>query len=206
MEPTSIQHSTGPRSVEGKAVTRFNALKHGIDAHSLVIPGEDPSQLQTLADDYFTHFQPAGPVENFLLTTVVHSDWYKRRLTRVQSILLRQILPANATGDEADFALAETFLDSTPETRALGRVARRLAAEHRNYMRALTELQRIQKQRKAEEAQSVPQPADSKPVGQVGNLRRVGNPPADLSNLSGVKSTLSEITTTPSEKVTTNPA
>jgi len=37
------QNSTGPTSVAGKAVSRFNAMKHGLDAAALVIPGEDPA-------------------------------------------------------------------------------------------------------------------------------------------------------------------
>ena len=41
----NAQKSTGPRSVEGKAAIRFNALKTGIDAKSQVIPGEDPAAL-----------------------------------------------------------------------------------------------------------------------------------------------------------------
>ena len=37
----NAQKSTGPRSDEGKAVSRFNALKHAASAQSLIIPGED---------------------------------------------------------------------------------------------------------------------------------------------------------------------
>src|ERR1035437_7669571 len=45
----NAQKSTGPRSVEGKSASRFNALKHGIDAASIVIPGEDPADYAALA-------------------------------------------------------------------------------------------------------------------------------------------------------------
>jgi len=37
----NAQHSTGPRTAEGKAASSMNALKSGIDARSSVIPGED---------------------------------------------------------------------------------------------------------------------------------------------------------------------
>jgi hypothetical protein len=33
-------------------VSRFNALKSGIDAQSLVIPGEDAAELEAVAEDY----------------------------------------------------------------------------------------------------------------------------------------------------------
>jgi len=48
---TNAQKSTGPRSAEGKAVSRFNALKHGLDAESIVLPGEDPADYEALARD-----------------------------------------------------------------------------------------------------------------------------------------------------------
>ena len=42
----NAQRSTGPRTPEGKAATRFNALKSGIDAQAQVISGEHPAQLE----------------------------------------------------------------------------------------------------------------------------------------------------------------
>ena len=50
--------STGPRSVEGKSAARFNALKHGIDAASIVIPGEDPAEYEALAAHYLDEYRP----------------------------------------------------------------------------------------------------------------------------------------------------
>jgi len=49
---TNAQKSTGPRSVEGKAASRFNALKHGMDAKSIVLPNEDGTE-STLAIEAF---------------------------------------------------------------------------------------------------------------------------------------------------------
>ncbi len=45
----NTKKSTGPRSPEGKAVSRFNALKHGIDAESQCLLSEDPDALEVLA-------------------------------------------------------------------------------------------------------------------------------------------------------------
>jgi hypothetical protein len=35
------QKSTGPKTDEGKAKSRFNALKHGMTAQSILLPGDD---------------------------------------------------------------------------------------------------------------------------------------------------------------------
>jgi hypothetical protein len=57
----NAQKSTGPRTPEGKAASSFNALKHGMDAASIVIPGEDPAEYDTLASDYHRQFHPQSP-------------------------------------------------------------------------------------------------------------------------------------------------
>jgi hypothetical protein len=54
----NAQKSTGPISPEGKAAVRFNALKHGADARSLTIPGEDPAARADLETEYYQQFQP----------------------------------------------------------------------------------------------------------------------------------------------------
>jgi hypothetical protein len=46
------QKSTGPRTPEGKAASRFNALKHGLDAASILLPGEDPDAYDRMVADY----------------------------------------------------------------------------------------------------------------------------------------------------------
>jgi hypothetical protein len=70
--------STGPTSVAGKAVSRFNALKSGIDAKSLILPGEDPAELENLSTNYHLQFLPGSPVEQFLVDSLTHADWKLR--------------------------------------------------------------------------------------------------------------------------------
>src|SRR5215471_14868356 len=93
----NAQRSTGPRSVEGKSASRFNALKHGADAASPVIPGEDPAEYQTLAADYQRRFQPATPDEHYHVQTMIDSDWQKRRLSKLETKLY-VVLDAESPG------------------------------------------------------------------------------------------------------------
>ena len=37
----NAQKSTGSRTAEGKDASRFNALRHGLDAASILLSGED---------------------------------------------------------------------------------------------------------------------------------------------------------------------
>ena len=66
----NAQKSTGPRSVEGKAASRFNALKHGLDARSIVLPGEDPAEYETLAREYDSSMCPETATERFHVDTM----------------------------------------------------------------------------------------------------------------------------------------
>src|ERR1035437_3280457 len=161
----NAQRSTGPRTEEGKAASRFNALTYGIEARSLVIPGEDPTALEALALEYHQQFDPFGPLEDYLVQTIVQADWNRRRYTRVEA----QIIQAQLANRDAS---PETPLNAFTSA-AAQQVFRRLAAEERSFFRALKELRRVQKERSAvEEAEAespaavcLPQPVGESQIG-----------------------------------------
>ena len=53
--------STGPRTPEGKARSRFNAVKHGCRARLPILPGEDPEAYQHRLDAWVGKFARATP-------------------------------------------------------------------------------------------------------------------------------------------------
>jgi hypothetical protein len=77
--------STGPRTSAGRASSRMNALKFGIHAHSEIIPGEDPAELEQLTADYHQSIRPQGPEEAALVNQAVRADWQLRRLSRAEA-------------------------------------------------------------------------------------------------------------------------
>jgi hypothetical protein len=136
------QKSTGPRSANGKAAVRFNALKHGADAESRVIPGEDAAALDALSHAYHDQFQPAGPLEVFLVETIVRADWAQRRLSRIEADLLR-----HALGETDDASLGVVFQQDAAGSNALQKIFRRQQAAQRDWYRAVAELRRLQQAR-----------------------------------------------------------
>lgn len=80
---TNGSHSHGPTSVEGKAITRFNAMKHGLDAASIVIPGEGPAEFAQLAHDFHNEYHPQGPHETLLVETIIRTAWFQYRYARL---------------------------------------------------------------------------------------------------------------------------
>jgi hypothetical protein len=161
----NAQRSTGPRTEAGKAASRFNALTYGLEARSRVIPGEDPAQLESLAAAYHGQFNPVGPLEDFLVETIVQADWNRRRYTRVEAQLYRALMAAaqrrlDAPADPDPLSeLAAVFGDDVTGAKILQSAFRQLASAERSYFRALTELRRAQKERRAEEAEVEAPPA-----------------------------------------------
>jgi hypothetical protein len=129
--------SSGPRSVEGKAKSRFNALKSGIDSKALVIPGEDAAELEALAANYHQQYQPENPLEVFLVDAIVTADWELRRLRRIEAQLWARAMKEGAE-------MAEVFTTNP----VLARLHRRRDAAERSMYRALKEMQRIRKPNK----------------------------------------------------------
>ena len=135
------QKSTGPRSVEGKSVSRFNALKHGMDAASIVIPGEDPAEYEALAAHYLDEYHPQSPSESFHVDAMLRADWQKRRLQAVEGDLYRSII-----AESSNATLIAALLSDSPAAKLLARVQRQIAAFERTWYRANTELRRTREQ------------------------------------------------------------
>jgi hypothetical protein len=133
----NAQKSTGPRSVEGKSASRFNALKHGIDAASIVIPGEDPADYDSLVAQYLHEYRPQSASESFHVDTMLRADWQKRRLETVEADLFRTIMT-----ESPDNSLAAVLLAESPASKLLLRIQRQIAAFERTWHRANTELRR----------------------------------------------------------------
>jgi hypothetical protein len=143
------QSSTGPSSVEGRAAARFNALKHGMDAQSLIIPGEDPAELEALAHDYHAQFRPHGPEETFLVETLIRTDWNKSRLRRIETELYGALIAEQeAAGAPANTMLGAAFAQNGGNS-ALDKIFRRLETAERTWFRARQELRRAQQERRS---------------------------------------------------------
>ena len=76
--------STGPKTPEGKAAVRHNAVKHGLLSKDVLLPGEDESVLQELGDALRAELQPEGFLESLQVEEIILNYWRLRRLRRVE--------------------------------------------------------------------------------------------------------------------------
>jgi hypothetical protein len=81
--------STGPKTPEGCAVSKMNALKHGISSKAILVRGlqikENSRELEALYQSFWQEFKPVGPVEEMLVDQIVTAQWRLRRALRAES-------------------------------------------------------------------------------------------------------------------------
>jgi hypothetical protein len=74
------KRSTGPRSRQGKDISRQNAVKHGIFSRIVVMQGESRTEFSALMNGFCDYFQPVGTFEENLVETLATTRWRQRRL------------------------------------------------------------------------------------------------------------------------------
>src|ERR687893_2062167 len=77
--------STGPKTPDGKAAVRLNALRHGLLSEEILLPGEDEEALRELAERLRAELQPVGELEILLVGRITSLLWRLRRLERVEA-------------------------------------------------------------------------------------------------------------------------
>lgn len=83
----NAQHSTGPRTPEGKTRCSQNASKHGLTAREVVIaPGEQP-EFDDLLAQYQADVKPQGAIQQTLFNQLVAAAWNLRRIGRMEAEL-----------------------------------------------------------------------------------------------------------------------
>ena len=71
----NAQKSTGPRTAEGKHRVSMNPLKHGLTAHTLVLPHEDSAAFHEVRGSLYRQYQPATPQECMLVDQLASAWW-----------------------------------------------------------------------------------------------------------------------------------
>jgi hypothetical protein len=96
--------STGPNTTEGKAAVRLNALRYGLRARSLLLPGEDPAEFERLFAGLEADWRPQNQTERLLVEQMAVAQWKLARLETGESSLLEQTMTA-----EKQLALLDRF-------------------------------------------------------------------------------------------------
>ncbi len=83
-----VQKAGGPKTPEGKAKVRLNAVKHGILSTEAVIRRGDLKESEeehaTLRDQFFIEMQPIGLLEIMLVDKLFTIYWRERRIIKAE--------------------------------------------------------------------------------------------------------------------------
>jgi predicted transcriptional regulator len=85
----NAQKSTGPKTPQGLAVSKMNALKHGILSKEAVVHGrcikEDDQEFAALHQRLWVELKPVGLLEEMLVDDIVTARWRMRRALKAES-------------------------------------------------------------------------------------------------------------------------
>src|SRR6185437_8630502 len=148
-----------PLTPEGKHAASANALKSGIYAEALIIPGERAQDLETLTAEYHHRWHPTTPEARDLVDSLVRHAWLLRRLAVAEAASFNCDCPGCADHYEG---LSDTAIVSTRIKRKIPlfeAIQRRINATERNYHRSLKALQAL-----PSPPEEPVQPEESKPT------------------------------------------
>ncbi|MCP5117710.1 MAG: hypothetical protein GY953_43360, partial [bacterium] len=143
----NAKKSTGPRTPEGKRRVSKNALKHGLCASDVVIPGEDEAEFERLGEAFAETLEPRDEVELALVRQMVTAEWRMRRIDRVEATTVKHMIrqrryvesdrppEAKTPGDDGDMASITIYADAV-QADALSKFARYSNAYNRQFHRA----------------------------------------------------------------------
>ena len=106
----NAQHSTGPRTPEGKRRTSLNALRHGLTGQIVVMPSEDLAAYQRHVQAFVDEYHPATATESQLVQSLAAASWRLNRIAALEANFLA--LATAATLDSPSKALANLSLYS----------------------------------------------------------------------------------------------
>jgi hypothetical protein len=179
----NAQKSTGPKTPEGKAAVSMNALRHGLRARTVVLPGEDREEFNHLCDDLEVEWHPQSRTEQFYVEQMAVSQW---------KLIRMEVSEVNIFKD-ADGAKTQLSL--------LDRLWQAECRLERSYSRAQRELQRLQNSRPdpfQQPEDPTPAPAAEAPSTATAEAAQASSP-AESTPPTEIRNPKSEIHAVPVE-------
>src|SRR5580693_10450371 len=144
----NAQHSTGPKSHEGKKKSSLNALRHGLTGQIVVMPTEDLAAYQLHLKSFTDEYNPEGATEANLVQALADTSWRLNRVAALETNLLTQgIANGGSTIDDA-LAIAAS-LES--QAKALSNLSLHTQRLSRQFERTVAQLRDLQKTRLAQQ-------------------------------------------------------
>lgn len=155
----NAQHSTGPTTPEGKAVSSLNAVKTALTGRTVLLPTDDAADYEAHVAGYDKQLRPIGSVECTLVNSIADTDW---RLTRIagleMAIFAQGRLQFAEEFKDQDAALRASLIDLrtlTVNEKQLRNLHLQEARLHRRRQKDADELRRLQQEREKHEVEEL---------------------------------------------------
>jgi hypothetical protein len=135
--------STGPKTDDGKARARMNALRHGLTAAQAVLPHENEDDYEKLREGMLTSYEPENAAEQALVEELANAYWRLMRLHRVETRYWDNLGGSFNRGDQG---ISEALIQ-TPD-RQMRNFYRYYAQVEHSYYRALAAANQIKRERR----------------------------------------------------------
>jgi hypothetical protein len=151
----NAQKSTGPKTPEGKAKSRRNALQHGLTAKTCMLADEDPDDLLDLTDELREKFNPQDTDEDFLIERMAKARIRYNRIMPIEASIFNLRLVVDKAPPPLMEAQGETcqrawaYMRDANGGNALSKLSRYETTLLREYDRSRQELEKMQKIRAA---------------------------------------------------------
>ncbi len=133
--------STGPKTEEGKAIVKLNALKHGLLSKELIIQHgdakEDENEFAGLLKDLCSELSPAGTVEEMLVERIAACYWRLRRSAKFEVGVLREELDRAISEYKPISTWKDKKVDLFADFEALVEDEKRVIQENRHCIKLL---------------------------------------------------------------------
>jgi len=135
---SNAKKSTGPRTAEGKARIRFNAIRHGLFAKETVsaLSPADAKKYTTLLRWAIGRYQPADPIEQFLVEQLVHGIWGESHVQHWELFAVKGL--AASIAQESNHGVSTCSV--SPDAERLAAYGKRF---HARWFKAMRELERL---------------------------------------------------------------
>lgn len=103
----------GPKTPEGKAVIKYNALKHGLLAKETIVSDENPGDFKLLLEGLRAQLKPAGTIEEVLTEKIAIALWRLKRAYGYESGLI--IRGKERCGADKEIKVVEEQIEAKQE-------------------------------------------------------------------------------------------
>jgi hypothetical protein len=149
------QHSTGPKTPEGKKQSSLNALRHGLTGQIIVMPTEDLQAYQRHTKSFTDEYTPKGATEANLVQVLADTSWRLNRVAAMETNLLSLGIAhdsgplIDAPQQIQDALSIVSALES--QSKALSNLSMHSQRLSRQFERTITQLRDLQKIRRIKE-------------------------------------------------------